>query len=334
MRQFNVVLQRAGWLLLVVAISLVTLSARGATPMGPKRTNGSAGDGEGRYEYITFAGIPTEAQKAELRQHGVRVLRYVSEREKGKYTYLAFVSVDNTIKRQKVRGSSATIGRLSKGSGGLTVRFESYSWREKSEEQLAAAYDSKSVAGLPQWCIVGNGDEIRVTVSYVKEVGEQEVQRALEALPFRVEFISKYGSYVQGEMRLSDLPRIAEQPWVEMVRLASAPDELQNEQSAALIGVRKLQSTLGLGKGLTGKGVNVGIFDANVVSHTDFGSRLHVMETSPNAQNSHGTHVSGTVAGAGTLDPKAKGMAPEASLYTWNFGKTVHEKFVKIREMH
>ena len=330
MRQFNVVLQRAGWLLLVVAISLVTLSARGATPMGPKRTNGSAGDGEGRYEYITFAGIPTEAQKAELRQHGVRVLRYVSEREKGKYTYLAFVSVDNTIKRQKVRGSSATIGRLSKGSGGLTVRFESYSWREKSEDQLAAAYDSKSVAGLPQWCIVGNGDEIRVTVSYVKEVGEHEVQRALEALPFRVEFISKYGSYVQGEMRLSDLPRIAEQPWVEMVRLASAPDELQNEQSAALIGVRKLQSTLGLGKGLTGKGVNVGVFDANVVNHTDFGSRLHVMETSQdrNFQSSHGTHVSGTVAGAGTLDPKAKGMAPEASLYTWNFGKTVHEKFV------
>ena len=329
MRQFNVVLQRAGWLLLVLAISLVTLSARGATPMGPKRTNGSAGDGEGRYEYITFAGIPTEAQKAELRQHGVRVLRYVSEREKGKYTYLAFVSVDNTIKRQKVRGSAATIGRLSKGSSGLTVRFESYSWREKSEEQLAAAYDSRSVAGLPQWCIVGNGDAIRVAVSYVKEVGEQEVQRALEALPFRVEFISKYGSYVQGEMNLSDLPRIAEQPWVEMVRLASAPDELQNEQSAALIGVRKLQSTLGLGKGLTGKGVNVGIFDANVVSHTDFGSRLHVMETSQDKkyQNSHGTHVSGTVAGAGTLDPKAKGMAPEASLYTWNFSGSVSEKF-------
>lgn len=327
MRQFNVVLQRAGWLLLVLAISLVTLSARGATPMGPKRTNGSAGDGEGRYEYITFAGIPTEAQKAELRQHGVKVLRYVSEREKGEYTYLAFVSADNTIKRQKVRGSAASIGRLSKGSSGLTVRFESYSWREKSEEQLAAAYDSKSVAGLPQWCIVGNGDAIRVTVSYVKEVGEHEVQRALEALPFRVEFISKYGSYVQGEMNLSDLPRIAEQPWVEMVRLASAPDELQNEQSAALIGVRKLQSTLGLGKGLTGKGVNVGIFDANVVSHTDFGSRLHVMETSPDAQNSHGTHVSGTVAGAGTLDPKAKGMAPEASLYTWNFSGSVSEKF-------
>lgn len=331
MRQFNVVLQRAGWLLLVLAISLVTLSARGATPMGPKRTNGSAGDGEGRYEYITFAGIPTEAQKAELRQHGVKVLRYVSEREKGKYTYLAFVSADNTIKRQKVRGSAASIGRLSKGSSGLTVRFESYSWREKSEDQLAAAYDSKSVAGLPQWCIVGNGDEIRVTLSYVKEVGEREVQRALEALPFRVEFISKYGSYVQGEMRLFDLPRIAEQPWVEMVRLASAPDELQNEQSAALIGVRKLQSTLGLGKGLTGKGVNVGIFDANVVSHTDFGSRLHVMETSQdrNFQSSHGTHVSGTVAGAGTLDPKAKGMAPEASLYTWNFSGSVSEKFGK-----
>ena len=328
MRQFNVVLQRAGWLLLVVAISLVTLSARGATPMGPKRTNGSAGDGEGRYEYITFAGIPTEAQKAELRQHGVKVLRYVSEQEKGKYTYLAFVSVDNTIKRQKVRGSAASIGRLSKGGSGLTVRFESYSWREKSGDQLAAAYDSKSVAGLPTWCIVGNGDAIRVAVSYVKEVGEHEVQRALEALPFRVEFISKYGSYVQGEMNLSDLPRIAEQPWVEMVRLASAPDELQNEKSAALIGVRKLQSTLGLGKGLTGNGVNVGVFDANVVNHTDFGSRLHVMETSPNAKSSHGTHVSGTVAGAGTLDPKAKGMAPEASLYTWNFGNTVHEKFV------
>jgi hypothetical protein len=34
--------------------------------------------------------------------------------------------------------------------------------------------------------------------------------------------------------------------------------------------------------------------------------------------SSHGQHVSGTVGGAGILDPRAKGMAPNVQMY-WNF---------------
>jgi hypothetical protein len=35
--------------------------------------------------------------------------------------------------------------------------------------------------------------------------------------------------------------------------------------------------------------------------------------------SSHGSHVSGTIGGAGILDPRAKGMAPEVQMYGWNF---------------
>ncbi len=33
----------------------------------------------------------------------------------------------------------------------------------------------------------------------------------------------------------------------------------------------------------------------------------------------HGTHTCGTITGAGLPDPKAVGMAPEATVYSWNF---------------
>lgn len=79
------------------------------------------------------------------------------------------------------------------------------------------------------------------------------------------------------------------------------------------------------GRGLTGKGVKVGVWDAPVDRHIDIAARLHQIEMEEMAAAAdapdHGIHVATTVGGAGLLDPKARGMAPSAELYTHNFGE-------------
>jgi subtilisin family serine protease len=64
-----------------------------------------------------------------------------------------------------------------------------------------------------------------------------------------------------------------------------------------------------------GSGVRVGIWDwFPEQSHTDLENRVTWVNVVP-GQSSHGQFISGIVAGAGLLDPRAKGMAPKAELY-------------------
>lgn len=72
------------------------------------------------------------------------------------------------------------------------------------------------------------------------------------------------------------------------------------------------------GKGLTGEGIKIGEWDGgDVGSHEDFNYRLTVVKKV--GVSSHATHVCGTMAGAGNIEPFAKGMAPKAGIYSWDF---------------
>jgi hypothetical protein len=64
-----------------------------------------------------------------------------------------------------------------------------------------------------------------------------------------------------------------------------------------------------------GSGIRVGIWDwFPEQSHTDLEDRVTWVNVVP-GQSSHGQFISGIVAGAGLLDPRAKGMAPATELY-------------------
>jgi hypothetical protein len=69
---------------------------------------------------------------------------------------------------------------------------------------------------------------------------------------------------------------------------------------------------------LTGKGVSLAEWDGGDIGrHIDFDSRLTVVKKL--GINSHATHVGGTMAGAGNLEPDARGMAPESKIFSWDF---------------
>ncbi len=123
-----------------------------------------------------------------------------------------------------------------------------------------------------------------------------------------------YGT-IEFRVPLHKADDVVELAWVQYADLTSRPKvaynfvERGNHRSAAVYSAATY--------GLTGAGVTVGEWDGGCVdSHLDFTSRLFVKEGSP---NDHATHVGGTTAGAGLLNPLRMGMAPKAKLYSWDF---------------
>ena len=110
----------------------------------------------------------------------------------------------------------------------------------------------------------------------------------------------------------ADINAIAALPFVSYINLQSLTDKPLNYKSAAMHGVSSLLSSSG--RNLNGKGIAVGIGDNSEVAtaHLDFTGR--VISRVPFPISFHGIHVTGTVAGAGLLNPKYNGMAPKATI--------------------
>jgi hypothetical protein len=72
---------------------------------------------------------------------------------------------------------------------------------------------------------------------------------------------------------------------------------------------------------LTGKGVVMGEWDGRGADdHIDYEYRLNVIDAFVNNNGGrHATHVAGTMLGGGIQNPAAKGMAPEATFYSYDF---------------
>ena len=113
------------------------------------------------------------------------------------------------------------------------------------------------------------------------------------------------------------LKKIAALPFIVSINPQRIKDVPLNNNNRAIHGVQALSATAG--RNLRGKGVTVGIGDdGEPSSHVDFTGRL-IMRTDEPTSNFHGIHTSGTLGGAGILNPLYQGMAPGARLVTNDF---------------
>lgn len=98
-----------------------------------------------------------------------------------------------------------------------------------------------------------------------------------------------------------------------------------NDGAAKTTGAFSLINPIGSFQ-LTGKGISCGIWDDGLVKeHVEFGNRI--LSKEGNNFTSHATHVTGTILAAG-VNPLAKGMAPQASAYTYYFNNDLSEMSV------
>lgn len=157
------------------------------------------------------------------------------------------------------------------------------------------------------------GDKKFIAVSYYTSLNKAGVIAELQkagALIMPTKFTETNVVFIQVDA--DKINAIAELPFVSYISLQSLNDKLLNYKSIGKHAVTSLLSASG--KNLSGKGIVVGVGDNSelITQHIDFNDRVINRISFP--YSFHGLHVSGTVAGAGLLDQRYRGMAPRATI--------------------
>jgi hypothetical protein len=114
-------------------------------------------------------------------------------------------------------------------------------------------------------------------------------------------------------------------PGIVQRKLAAASPATQrprvacNRAVAELIGAHAVADAAPVGYGLSGRGVQVGVWDEGVArtSHLDLRGRVRAVDLG--GFNEHATHTTATLAGAGVAMAEARGMAPEARVWAYDW---------------
>lgn len=172
---------------------------------------------------------------------------------------------------------------------------------------------------------------IKVIISYF-ELERGRVSSDLRALAVPQYRINEDFEQVVAHLPPGILQEVAALNWVQHIELVPPPAKFKNTPGRSSHRANILQSEGQYGGyGLSGKGVRIGLWDANVQKHPDCSGRMVNREYE--FESPHGSHVFGTMAGGGILDPKAKGMAPEAKAFCWNFNVQSNGLFVYEERM-
>ncbi len=163
-------------------------------------------------------------------------------------------------------------------------------------------------------------NHIGIEITLFSKEGLSSVINEIAKLKGRVLGKSEFFGMLKAELPKSQLITLANSSKVQFISLIEAPLENKNNIGRNRQGIN-LMSTLP--KNLLGNGVIVGVWDGILRPHVDFENRLINREiyndfTDTN-QDDHGTHVAGTLAGAGIISPIARGIAPKATLLSYSF---------------
>jgi len=241
--------------------------------------------------------LPTPAEEAALQTAGVTLLGYL-----GGTTYKTAVST-------AFEADDPSVTALVRW-GGLLQPVD------KMPPKLAAGQ-------FEEWAINGDGT-INVIATLHSDMSTAEMRTLLDDYDDGAERDGSFSFRMQ--LLPAQINALADEDEVVWIEEGPEPVELTNDRGRFEMYVDEAQD-LDLSEGLinyrgvSGQGINVGIFDTGVTSdtfsHPDFAGRL-LREKFDN--NSHGTHVAGIVGGSGadSNNLRLRGMAPEAGLIPYN----------------
>lgn len=143
-------------------------------------------------------------------------------------------------------------------------------------------------------------------------------QEKMEAflIDHRAKILSrKFSNQRVYEIRISNkkIYTLAASPYVTYITI-QAEDQPINNDERAMTGASLLSSSLAMGGlNLNGATVTVGVGDnSSGLFHTD--TRDRIINFNPDPMELHGQHVTGTIAGKGIINPRGKGLAPNATV--------------------
>ena len=173
-------------------------------------------------------------------------------------------------------------------------------------------------SGLPTWA--KEGDAVKLQVHFYPGLNSEAVRSMLGKIGKIKNMAYGYGS-AEMLVKANQISAIGSLPFVHWVEPVHPPLAVNNEPGKSLHRSAYLGSATG--RNLDGAGVKIGDWDGGYVgNHEDYNSRTTIVDN--NFESDHATHVAGTILGNGTLDPYATGMAPAATLYSYDYFDDVY----------
>lgn len=259
---------------------------------------------EKKHVLLQFYSLPDEAEKQRLAENGIELLTYIPN-----YAYWAAITPQqNNAATLQVSGS---------------IR-----WMENAVnlDRLSSLVNEND---FPTYAKKANGKAV-VFVTLFQDENMDEVQSKIVNIGGII-LDSPYQHIARVEMPLANAPLLSKIDAVEWVEPNKPEYQSNNLTSQQRIHVDVLKEAP---FELTGKGMNVGVWDAgSVYRHSDFGSRLFNKESSPRAVNdNHATHVAGTIAGSGAGFNQAEGMAHAATIHSYDWNNDSNEMITAYNE--
>jgi hypothetical protein len=161
-----------------------------------------------------------------------------------------------------------------------------------------------------------------VTIISYEKISAAAIKNSLDALGATILADNQvFRSFVirVPQSKVNSLASLSFIQWVEAI---APPNVIENLPGRTLHRVNILNDGV---RNLKGDNINIGIWDGGQVSteHLDFSPAGRVTIVRAGAVSDHGTHVAGTITGKGLVNPIARGMAPNARLFSWDFNGNI-----------
>ncbi len=187
--------------------------------------------------------------------------------------------------------------------------------KKNSKEKL-----SKDIRdfNIPTWA-AKSGTQVKVGIVFNKSVSPYRIQTILEEYDAQIEPKENFNGFIQlATLQMDQLSDLANHPLVMNIDFLQEPESNLNFENRSITKVNAIQSSLSGQTNLRGKGVCIGIGDGGELgNHWDFGSRVNnKADGTYSSFGSHGDHVTGIIGSSGNVNPRHRGIAPEATLVT------------------
>ena len=249
---------------------------------------------------IVFDEIPTNAMKDELRKYGFSLYDYLPRN-----AFYASVSVN------------ADFSAL---NNAIVVEIE-------PEFKLTEILRDKN---YPHWTLFGE-DQIELIGAYFAPFNEDHATEQLASIGGTLVSHNAARNTMNVRVPLDQLDALYALP--RFYYFETLPDEGQPENLVGRTNHRSntLYAEYGPGLKYNGEGVTVMMQDDGAIGpHIDYTGRIdqsNCAGCSTNPANDHGDHVSGTIMGAGNLDPDNRGMANGVDLDVYNSSNNNYNLF-------
>ncbi len=239
------------------------------------------------YVVLQFKVLPTQKEKEQLENEGIKLIDYLPHN-----AYTASIKL------------SADLGLL-----------KSFSLRSVFSLNAADKATREVLAGKALPHAIKQAGFVDITILTYELLSKEKIKNALANVGASI--VSEQPMFKNFIVRVpkNNVKKLANLSFVQWLEFIDPPNQPENLLGRSLHRVNILQDGV---RNLKGDGMNIGIFDEIASQHIDFSPAGRLVNVDPGGAGSHGTHVSGTVGSKGIINPIAKGMAPNATIYSYD----------------